>query len=139
MILLTAAALFIQGHQLPGGGFIGGVMTVCGFALLYIVFSIDYVEARVLQRQKPASNPVFDHSIQNDYTKMMTAGLLLTLGTGSAATALGEPFLTHGFTKLHGLPVYGELEVASAVAFDLGVYLVVVGGLMAALSVVGEQ
>jgi multicomponent Na+:H+ antiporter subunit B len=56
-----------------------------------------------------------------------------------AALVFELPFLTHSFVKLHGVPVYGELELASAFVFDLGVYMVVVGGLLTAVSVVGEE
>ena len=108
VVLVTAAALFAQGHQLPGGGFIAGVLTVVGFALVYIVFSV------------------------------MSLGLVVAISGGLVSVLLGLPFLTQEFVKLH-LPLYGEYELASAVGFDLGVYLVVIGGLMAALSAEGEQ
>lgn len=137
LIVVSAVALLLQGHQLPGGGFIGGVLTVSAFALIYIVFSIDYLEETVLERavSSPGS---FVHRIQEDYRHTFALGLLLALGTGLTATAFELPFLTHKFTKIH-TPIYGELELASAFSFDLGVYLVVVGGLLTAVSVVGEE
>jgi multicomponent K+:H+ antiporter subunit A len=54
------------------------------------------------------------------------AGLLIGLLTGLASLAFGYPFLTSAFTHVHW-PVIGDFELASAIAFDLGVYLVVVG------------
>jgi multicomponent Na+:H+ antiporter subunit B len=137
VVLVTAAALFAQGHQLPGGGFIAGVLTVVGFALVYIVFSIDYVES-VLPGDLSSSPDGFDHAIEGRDTSVMSLGLVVAISGGLVSVLLGLPFLTQEFVKLH-LPLYGEYELASAVGFDLGVYLVVIGGLMAALSAEGEQ
>ena len=38
IVLVVAISLFLQGHSLPGGGFIGGVLTVAGFALVYVAY-----------------------------------------------------------------------------------------------------
>ena len=57
---------------------------------------------------------------------VIASGLLLATGTGLASLAFGYPFLTSAFAHLHW-PVVGDLELASAMAFDLGVNLVVVG------------
>jgi multicomponent K+:H+ antiporter subunit A len=46
---------------------------------------------------------------------------------------LDRPFLTSAFTHVH-LPVVGEFELASAMAFDTGVFLTVVGAVMLALA-----
>jgi multicomponent Na+:H+ antiporter subunit B len=46
--------------------------------------------------------------------------------------------MSQDYTFLH-LPLYGVIEVASALAFDLGVYAVVVGALLTILSVVGAE
>nr|NIS31650.1 sodium:proton antiporter [Actinomycetota bacterium]NIW28566.1 sodium:proton antiporter [Actinomycetota bacterium]NIX21044.1 sodium:proton antiporter [Actinomycetota bacterium] len=52
---------------------------------------------------------------------------------------VGEPFLTQTFVILHDVPLYHELEVASALAFDVGVFLTVLGALLTALAVVGTE
>jgi multicomponent K+:H+ antiporter subunit A len=64
-------------------------------------------------------------------------GLLAAGGTGAAAWLFGAPFLT----SAHGhpfLPVIGELPLASAAMFDLGVYLTVVGATMLAIAALGR-
>jgi multicomponent Na+:H+ antiporter subunit B len=124
MILVTAIALLLQGHNLPGGGFIAGVLTVTAFALVYIIFGLDYVETELLDRE---CGHVF------------AIGLAVAAGSGIAAMALGYPFLTQAVAFLEHLPVYGELEVASALVFDLGVYAVVVGALLTILAEVGAE
>ena len=124
MILVTAIALLLQGHNLPGGGFIAGVLTVTAFALVYIIFGLDYVETELLDRE---------------YGHVFAIGLAVAAGSGIAAMALGYPFLTQAVAFLEHLPVYGELEVASALVFDLGVYAVVVGALLTILAEVGAE
>jgi multicomponent K+:H+ antiporter subunit A len=57
---------------------------------------------------------------------LISAGLGIAVATGLASWLFGYPFLTSTFDYFH-LPLIGEFELASAMAFDLGVYLVVVG------------
>jgi multicomponent Na+:H+ antiporter subunit B len=138
IILLTAVALLFQGHNLPGGGFIGGVLTVAALGLIYIMFSIDYLEDDLMNRTHHSVIEKFDHTIQEDYRDMFAVGLALAAGTGIVATVYGLPFLTHTFWVFHW-PIYTEMHIASALFFDLGVYFVVVGGLLTILSAVGEE
>ncbi len=138
LILMTSIALLLQGHNLPGGGFIGGVLTVVGFGIVYIIFSIDYIEDTVLGIEKKRVLERFDHSIQEDYRDMFSVGLLVAAGTGMAALFFDLPFLTHDFWVFHW-PIFNEMHIASAFVFDLGVYFVVVGALLTILSVVGEE
>jgi multicomponent Na+:H+ antiporter subunit B len=138
LILMTSIALFLQGHNLPGGGFIGGVLTAVGLGLVYIVFSIDYLESDVLGRTEKSVMEHFEHSIQEDYRNLFAVGLMVALCTGLTAIIFDLPFLTQDFWILH-LPIFSEVHFASAVFFDLGVYFVVVGSLLTVLSVVGEE
>ncbi len=138
IVLLTAIALLFQGHNLPGGGFIAGVLTAAAFALVYIVYGIDYLEVQLLNRD-PTVPYTADSGIVREYGNVFSAGLAIALGGGLAAVLLGEPFLSQAVVFLEHLPVYGELEVASAIVFDLGVYLVVVGSLLTILAVVGAE
>jgi multicomponent Na+:H+ antiporter subunit B len=66
-------------------------------------------------------------------------GLAIAVAAGIGSMLLGVPFLTQGVVFLKGVPVYGKLEVASALAFDIGVYFVVVGALLTVLAVVGRE
>jgi multicomponent K+:H+ antiporter subunit A len=72
-----------------------------------------------------------------DMHKVVGVGLLIATGTGLVAMGIDFPFLTSTFTHLHW-PIVGEFEVASAIAFDLGVFLVVVGSTVIALVRLGE-
>lgn len=99
--LLVAAFLLLRGHDLPGGGFIAGLMTAGAFILQYV--ATDRLRAQRALPFRPAP--------------LIPLGLALAAGTGLGAQVLGFPFLTSA--------VSGHLS--TAVIFDLGVYLVVTG------------
>jgi multicomponent Na+:H+ antiporter subunit B len=136
IIAVTAVALLLQGHNLPGGGFIAGVLTATAFVLLYVIYGIEAVRRDVVVRSEGyglLSGPT------EAYARTFAAGLALALAAGIAAMLFQVPFLTQAVVFLEGVPLYGELEVASALAFDLGVYFVVVGSLLTILVVVGKE
>jgi multicomponent Na+:H+ antiporter subunit B len=138
LILVTAFALLLQGHNLPGGGFIAGVLTATAFALTYIIYGLDYIQTELLD-----SSVVYPDKLSSvigrEFGPVFGVGLAVAAGGGLAAIALGYPFLTQGVVFVEGLPLYHELEVASALVFDLGVYFVVVGGILTILAVVGQE
>jgi len=138
MILLTAVALLLQGHNLPGGGFIAGVLTVVALALVYVIFGLDYLETELLDRGVTVPYDP-EAGIVREYGSVFALGLGAAVASGVAAMALGYPFLTQGVAFVEGLPAYHTLEVASALVFDLGVYAVVVGALLTITAVVGGE
>ncbi|GAA0568435.1 monovalent cation/H+ antiporter subunit A [Craurococcus roseus] len=117
-LALTAGAyIFLRGHNQPGGGFIAGL--VVAIALLMQSMASGYEWAARRRR-------VEAHT-------MLGLGVLIAGLTGAASFAFGRPFLTSAFGYFH-LPVVGEVELASAIAFDLGVFLAVVGTVLLSLS-----
>ena len=145
VILLTALALLFQGHNLPGGGFIAGVLTCTAFALVYVIYGRESLRTLL---GIGADEPGVLGDVTGLYARLFAVGLLVAATGGVAATALGYPFLTQAVLYLSDLPVVhaltaipgvGTLELASAFVFDLGVYAVVVGGLLSILSVVGRE
>lgn len=139
IILVLSVALLVQGHNLPGGGFIAGVLTSAAFALVYIAYSIEYLEEDVLAIGTDPTAANLQHSIVNEYRSLFGVGLGIAVGSGLIAVALGYPLFTQAVLFLEHVPLYGEVELASAVVFDLGVYAVVVGSLLTILSVVGAE
>jgi multicomponent Na+:H+ antiporter subunit B len=131
IIMVISTAFLLQGHNLPGGGFIAGVMTAVGVTLLYVVYSVEYVESTVMRG--------IDSSLTDRYRLFAGVGLAVAAGTGITAMAFGLPFLSQDHWLLHGLPVYGDIHIASAFIFDLGVYLVVTMALLTIIAVVGEE
>jgi len=138
LILVTAIALLFQGHNLPGGGFIAGVLTVTAFVLVYVIFGLDYLETELLDRE-PSARYETESGIIREYGQVGAVGLAVAAGSGIAAIALGYPFLTQSVAFVEPLPVYDSLEVASALVFDLGVYAVVVGALLTIVAEVGAE
>ncbi|RBI59709.1 sodium:proton antiporter [halophilic archaeon] len=138
LIFVTAIALMLQGHNRPGGGFIAGVLTTTAFALIYIVYGLDFLEEEIFHSQVHAPAEHLQHGIVENYRITFVLGLALAVGSGLVAIAFGYSFMTQTYDVLH-LPVFGEFEVASALAFDTGVYLVVVGALLTIFSVVGVK
>jgi multicomponent Na+:H+ antiporter subunit B len=137
-ILVTAIALLLQGHNRPGGGFIAGVLTATAFALTYIIYGLDYIRTELLDRGIRETDAVGARLVR-DLGPVFGVGLLLAAGSGVVAMGLGFPFLTQAVVFIEGLPIFGDLEVASALVFDLGVYFVVVGALLTILAVVGLE
>lgn len=139
IIILVAIALLLQGHNYPGGGFIAGVLTTTAFAIVYIAYSIEFLEDELVHRSGPPPTDHLRHRIVASYRTLFAVGLAIAAGSGVVAIMFGYPFLTQAVAFVDGLPLYGEVELASAVVFDLGVYFVVVGSLLTVLSVVGSE
>ncbi|MFB6097364.1 MAG: MnhB domain-containing protein [Haloferacaceae archaeon] len=137
IILVTAVGLLLQGHNLPGGGFIGGVLTVTAFVLIYVIFGLDYLQQEVLGMRVEDTEE--GHGLVGAYRWLFAVGLALAAGSGLGSIVAGFPFMTQAVLILEGLPLYGEFEVASAFAFDLGVYFVVVGALLTVVGEVGSE
>lgn len=114
--ILFSLTLLLAGHNEPGGGFVAGAMTASVFALLYLVYGKDYVEAR----------------FRADYRSIAAAGLLITVLFTLLPMAWGEPALSSIILSLDLGPA-GSLKVATAVGFDFGIYLVVVGSILTIL------
>jgi len=109
--LLFSIFLLLKGHNTPGGGFIAGLMTSAAIVLEYITEDLYYV--RRLFNLRHAAYFGF--------------GILVSILTGLFPILFAKaPFLTSYQTELHHLPLLGDLHLVSAMAFDLGVYLVVV-------------
>lgn len=122
IILTFSWYLFFAGHNNPGGGFIGGLMTASALVLLAIAFDTNTVRK----------------VIPFDFRKIAATGLLIALLTGTGSFVFGAPFLSHAFGYFE-LPIMGKTELATAVLFDLGVYLAVIGVTMTILMTIGED
>lgn len=122
VIILFSIHLFFAGHYYPGGGFIGGLMTSGAIVLLLLAFDIKTVKM----------------ILPFDYIKVVAVGLLIAIGTGAGALFFNMPFLTHAYTYAY-LPLLGKTSLHTAVLFDTGVYLVVIGVTMTIIQTIGES
>jgi multicomponent K+:H+ antiporter subunit A len=121
LALLVSAYLFLRGHNAPGGGFIAGLVTGTAIILQYVAYGSGWVRERL-----PWS-----------YSGVIATGLLVAVATGLASWAFGAPFLTSTYGYVTW-PVVGKFELASAMVFDLGIYLAVVGTVLVIISRLGR-
>jgi multicomponent K+:H+ antiporter subunit A len=121
LALLVSVYIFLRGHNLPGGGFIAGLITAVAIIQQYIAHGVEFIKDR----------------LRLNYQWMIGAGLLIATLTGLGSWLFGRPFLTSWFDYFH-LPLIGEIELASAMLFDLGVYLTVVGATLLILANLGK-
>ena len=122
--LVLSVYIYWRGHSLPGGGFIAGLVTAVALVLQYM--ALGQVRAEKLLRGAAGRR----------FVRWIGIGLGIALLTGIGAFVLGRPFLTSAFGH-PTVPVLGELPLATAALFDLGVYITVVGSTMLTLSVLG--
>lgn len=119
---MVAVYLFMRGHNEPGGGFVAGLVFSVALVLQYMVSGTSWVEAHL---------PLYPR-------RWIGTGLLTALATGLGALFWGYPFLTSHTAHLH-LPVVGDVHVASALFFDIGVFTLVVGSTLLILTAIAHQ
>lgn len=122
LALLVAVFILLRGHNLPGGGFIAGLIAAVALILQYLANGIAWTRPRISGQMHP----------------LIGLGLLTAIATGLGSWYFGYPFLT----SVHGhldVPLIGDLELASAMLFDIGVLMVVVGITLVILIRLGEQ
>lgn len=107
LLVLFSIFLLLRGHNVPGGGFIGGLVGAAAFALY--AMSYGAAAARYVLR----FDPWF----------IVAVGLLTAVLSGLLSVFMGEPFLTGQWLTL---PV-AKLKLGTPLLFDIGVYFVVIG------------
>ncbi len=107
-------AVLIKGYADTGDGFAAGVIVSLGVILLYTAAGKDYAEQTVNFRHAP---------------RLAMAGLLLALIVAFVPVLFGDPILTHQPRPGADYVSFGTIELLTAVAFDVGVFLLVVGTL----------
>jgi len=117
MAMVVALYLFLRGHNMPGGGFIAGLVFTIAMLIQHMASGFEWAEERR----------------RTERHALISLGVLIAAATGLGALAFGEPFLTSAFGYFH-LPLIGEIELATAMLFDIGVALTVVGAVMLALA-----
>jgi multicomponent Na+:H+ antiporter subunit B len=104
-----AVYLLLRGHNEPGGGFIAGLVTVSAIVLRGLAFG---------EREAGARLGHLRHAIP--------LGLVVAMASALPALLWGGAYFTH----IHGylpVPGLGAVPLSTALIFDIGVYLVVVG------------
>ncbi len=121
-IMMLSVYFFFAGHNAPGGGFAGGLLAGLALVLRYLAGG-RYELAEAL--------PV-------DAGHVLGAGLTLSAATATGSLLLGAPPLSSAIVELT-LPVVGHVKLVTAMLFDLGVYLIVVGLVLDVLRSLGAR
>ena len=116
LVLMVGVYIFLRGHNEPGGGFIAGLVVADRVVMQYMASGFAWADAR--QRYP--------------YHTIIGAGVLVAGLTGIGAWFFGAEFLTSSFGYLR-IPPFEKVELATAMGFDLGVFLCVVGAVMLSL------
>ncbi|GAB3848315.1 Na+/H+ antiporter subunit A [Nesterenkonia populi] len=121
-IILISLYLLLAGHNTPGGGFAGGLLAGLAFVLRYLAGGRYELEAAI-----PFSAGA-----------LMGWGLAIACFTGILPLfAGGQAF--QSFVLDFDLPILGEHHFVSALLFDVGVYLVVIGLIVDVLRSLGSE
>jgi multicomponent Na+:H+ antiporter subunit B len=123
--LLFSVYLMLRGHNLPGGGFIGGLIAAGAFSLYVIAYDTDFARGKLR---------ITPH-------QLITFGLALALASSILSVLHGEPAMTglwDGQIPLQFLGL-GSLKLGTPLLFDLGVYLTVIGVTMLIIFSLGEE
>ena len=108
ILLVFSVFLLLRGHNLPGGGFSGGLVAASAFSLYALAYGA------------PAARKL----IHFDPRTFIGSGLIIALVSGFFALPKNLPFMTGMWDKTP-LPVVGKL--GTPLLFDVGVYFVVLG------------
>ncbi|MES2143198.1 MAG: monovalent cation/H+ antiporter subunit A [Pseudomonadota bacterium] len=117
LTLTVGVYLYLRGHNLPGGGFVAGLVVSVAFLMQFIGSGFAWSQAR--QR--------WDHHL------VLGAGILVAWTAGAGAWVFGLPFLTSGYQYVTIWPLE-TFELTTASIFDLGILLCVMGAVLLALA-----
>lgn len=110
-LLVLSLVVLYRGHNLPGGGFIGGLLAATAFILVGLGDSME--RAKELLRIEPV--------------KLMALGLMVAVISGLPGLLRGAPFMTSEWLPGFSLPLIGKVHLGTPLVFDVGVYMVVIG------------
>lgn len=122
LIMVLSFYFFFAGHNTPGGGFAGGLTAGLALVLRYLA----------------GGRYELGEALPLDAGKILGAGLALSAGTAVASLLLGAPVLSSAVVNVD-LPVLGSVKFVTALFFDLGVYLIVVGLVLDVLRSLGAR
>lgn len=120
LLLLFSVFILLRGHYLPGGGFVGGIIASIAFVLHAFAFGLR--NTRKMLRVQPM--------------RLLPIGLALAVLSAVLPFFKGLPIMT-GLWLSDPLPVIGL--VGSALLFDLGVYIVVLGVALTIIFTISES
>ncbi len=122
LVILSLIVLY-RGHNLPGGGFIGGLMAASGLLLAVLAYGWE-----------TADKPWWPSPVV-----LLASGLAIAALSGVIGIMAGEVFLTGVWLPAIDLPLLGKLKLGTPLLFDVGVYLTVMGFILKCAQSLGEE
>ncbi|MGM0635714.1 MAG: Na+/H+ antiporter subunit B [Bacteroidota bacterium] len=120
VLLLFSVFILLRGHYLPGGGFIGGLVAAIAFVLDAFANGLENTKSLL------KIHPGF----------LMPVGLLVSFVSGISPILFADLPIMTGLWAENPIPVIGN--IGSALFFDLGVYLVVIGAALTIIFTISE-
>jgi multisubunit Na+/H+ antiporter MnhB subunit len=114
--VMLAIALIVKGYNDVGEGFSAGVIVALAAALRYVALG---------RRRADLTLPIARRA-----DVIAAIGLLIALGFGFSGVAFGLPPFTHQPPPVAPVVTIGTLELTTAVGFDVGLFLLVLGNLV---------
>ena len=121
-IIVVSLYLLFAGHNLPGGGFAGGLVAGMALVMRYIAGG---------RYELGAAAPT-------DAGRFLGVGMSLAVACAVVPVLFGAAPLTSAFFEIQ-LPVLGHVEFVTSTIFDIGVYLVVIGLVLDVLRSLGAE
>lgn len=121
-LILFSVFLLIVGHDVPGGGFAGGLLAAAALLVVFLAFG-----DRGVRRALPTEPEI-----------LTGIGLGLAILGGIIGWVFADAFLAYVFTELT-FPLIGTVKVTSLLLFDAGVYILVVGLVVTAIVRLGGE
>ncbi|PXX65173.1 multisubunit sodium/proton antiporter MrpA subunit /multisubunit sodium/proton antiporter MrpB subunit [Nocardia tenerifensis] len=121
-MMVLSVYFFFSGHNAPGGGFAGGLTAGLALTLRYLA----------------GGRYELGEALPVDAGHLLGAGLTLAAGTGVGSLFFGAPPLSSAVFEVT-LPLLGHVKLVTALLFDLGVYLIVVGLVLDVLRSLGAR
>lgn len=122
IIITFSINLFFSGHYTPGGGFVGGLLAAGAIILLLLAYDL-----KTLRKM-----------LRIDDKRTITLGLAISFIVPILLMLFGNPLFTHQHTYLQ-LPIFGEVPLHTAVIFDVGVYITVVGTTLLIITLLASE
>ena len=122
VIMVGSIYLLFAGHNQPGGGFVGGLVAGAAISLRYIAGGIE--EVRRISRWRPWT--------------ILGAGVIVAVSTALVPILFGDPVLAAAYEP-YDLAVLGKVSISSALVFDIGVYLCVIGLVLMVFEAFGDR
>lgn len=117
LLLVLSLVVLYRGHNIPGGGFIGGLLAASG----YILYMMAFGAKTTLEKMwiKPFA--------------LMAVGLTVALISGFFGPVAGELFMTGQWISVFGI------KLGTPTLFDVGIYLTVIAVMLVIMIAIFEN